>query len=78
METDRPAIRAQVMSDPSIINLNTGSFGPLPIPVFERVTEIRRMLAAEPTHFYVRQAPPHALGSPETPRDIPRDGATTG
>ena len=63
METDWPAISAQVMSDPSIINLNTGSFGPLPIPVFERVTEIRRMLAAEPTHFYVRQAPP-CFGKP--------------
>jgi isopenicillin-N epimerase len=44
--------------DPTIVNLNTGSFGPLPRPVFERVTELRRMLAAEPTHFFVRQAPP--------------------
>lgn len=50
--------RARMMHDPEIINLNTGSFGPLPIPVFDRVTAIRRMLAAEPTHFYVRQSPP--------------------
>jgi isopenicillin-N epimerase len=49
--------RARMMLDPTIINLNTGSFGPVPRPVFDRVTELRRMLAAEPTHFYVRQAP---------------------
>lgn len=49
--------RARMMLDPTIINLNTGSFGPLPVAVFDRATEIRRMLAAEPTHFYVRQAP---------------------
>jgi isopenicillin-N epimerase len=52
------AARARMILDPTIINLNTGSFGPLPVPVFERVTELRHMLAAEPTHFYVRQAPP--------------------
>ena len=51
-------LRAQMMLDPEIINLNTGSFGPLPFVVFERATEIRRMLAAEPTHFFVRQSPP--------------------
>jgi len=50
--------RAQMILDPTIVNLNTGSFGPLPRPVFDRVTELRRMLAAEPTHFFVRQAPP--------------------
>ncbi len=47
-----------MMLDPSIVNLNTGSFGPLPIPVFDRANEYRRMLAAEPTHFFVRQLPP--------------------
>ncbi|HJZ89464.1 MAG TPA: aminotransferase class V-fold PLP-dependent enzyme [Gemmataceae bacterium] len=50
--------RGRMILEPSIINLNTGSFGPLPVPVFERVTELRRMLAAEPTHFFVRQLPP--------------------
>ena len=44
--------------DPTIINLNTGSFGPLPQSVFDRVTELRRALAAEPTHFLVREVPP--------------------
>jgi isopenicillin-N epimerase len=52
------AARAAMMLDPSVINLNTGSFGPLPKVVFERVTEIRRQLAAEPTDFFVRRTPP--------------------
>jgi isopenicillin-N epimerase len=47
-----------MMLDPTIINLNTGSFGPLPRCVFERVTELRAQLAAEPTHFLVRTIPP--------------------
>src|SRR5438309_7149558 len=38
--------------------LNTGSFGPLPKPVFDRATELRLRLAAGPTDFFVRQAPP--------------------
>src|SRR5438477_2591808 len=38
--------------------LNTGSFGPLPRPVFDRATELRLKLAAGPTDFFVRQAPP--------------------
>lgn len=57
-QPDWSAIRGQILLDPSIINLNTGSFGPLPKPVFDRVTELRGWLAAEPTHFFVRQAPP--------------------
>jgi isopenicillin-N epimerase len=47
-----------MMLDPTVTNLNTGSFGPLPRVVFERVTEIRRALAAGPTDFFVRQLPP--------------------
>jgi isopenicillin-N epimerase len=50
--------RAAMMLDPAVINLNTGSFGPLPKVVFDSVTEIRRQLAAEPTDFYVRRSPP--------------------
>src|SRR5262249_57613400 len=50
--------RACMMLDPSVINLNTGSFGPLPRPVFECVTELRRRLAEEPMDFLLRQAPP--------------------
>lgn len=50
--------RAQMLLEPTATNLNTGSFGPLPRVVFERVTELRRCLAAEPMDFLVRQAPP--------------------
>src|SRR5215831_12180468 len=50
--------RAQMLLDPTVANLNTGSFGPLPRVVFERVTELRRRLAEEPMDFLVRQAPP--------------------
>lgn len=47
-----------MMLDPSVTNLNTGSFGPSPKPVFERVTELRRWQAAEPMDFILRQTPP--------------------
>ena len=56
--TDWAAARARIVLDPTVTMLNTGSFGPLPVPVFDRVTDLRRMLAAGPTNFYVRQAPP--------------------
>jgi isopenicillin-N epimerase len=46
-----------MLLDPSVINLNTGSFGPLSRKAFERVTELRQRLAAEPMDFYVRQVP---------------------
>jgi len=49
--------REQMMLDPSVANLNTGSFGPLSRVVFERATELRRVLAAEPMDFYVRRLP---------------------
>src|SRR5262245_51632471 len=50
--------RAQMLLDPEIANLNTGSFGPLPRVVFDRVTALRHRLAEEPMDFLVRQAPP--------------------
>src|SRR6516164_1342160 len=50
--------RSQVLLDPNVVNLNTGSFGPWPQPVFERVTELRRRLAEEPMDFLLRQLPP--------------------
>jgi isopenicillin-N epimerase len=52
------AARSQMMLDPTVANLNTGSFGPWPRPVFERVTELRRRLAEEPMDFLIRQLPP--------------------
>src|SRR5436309_12585133 len=50
--------RARVMLDPGVANLNTGSFGPLPRPVFARVTQLRQRLAEEPMDFLLRGAPP--------------------
>src|SRR4051812_48752330 len=55
---DWGAARRRVILDPTVTMLNTGSFGPLPEPVFDRATELRRRLAAGPTDFFVRQAPP--------------------
>src|SRR5438445_6907480 len=52
------AARAAMLLDPTVANLNTGSFGPLPRVVFERVTALRQRLAEEPMDFFVRQAPP--------------------
>src|SRR5438874_13191479 len=52
------AARSRMLLDPTVINLNTGSFGPLPRPVFERANELRLLLAAEPMDFFVRRLPP--------------------
>ncbi len=57
-ETNWTAARAAMLLDPTVVNLNTGSFGPLPRVVFERVTELRRRLAEEPMDFLVRGLPP--------------------
>src|SRR5262245_6954516 len=50
--------RSRMLLAPGVSNLNTGSFGPLSRPVFERVTALRRCLAEEPMDFLLRQAPP--------------------
>jgi isopenicillin-N epimerase len=50
--------RSQMLLDPSVANLNTGSFGPLPRVVFDKVTALRQRLAEEPMDFLLRQAPP--------------------
>lgn len=55
---DWGAARRRIILDPTVTMLNTGSFGPLPEPVFDRATELRRRLAAGPTDFFVRQVPP--------------------
>jgi isopenicillin-N epimerase len=47
-----------MLLDPTVINLNTGSFGPSPRVVFERVIALRRRLAEEPMDFLLRGAPP--------------------
>jgi isopenicillin-N epimerase len=55
---DWEAARARMILNPTVTMLNTGSFGPLPEPVFTRATELRHRLAAGPTDFFIRQAPP--------------------
>ena len=50
--------RARMMLADGVANLNTGSFGPLPRVVFERVTALRQLLAEEPMDFLLRQSPP--------------------
>jgi isopenicillin-N epimerase len=52
------AARSRMLLDPAVANLNTGSFGPLSRPVFERVTQLRQRLAEEPMDFFIRQMPP--------------------
>ena len=46
-----------MLLDPAVTNLNTGSFGPLPRPVFACVTALRRRLAEEPMDFLLRDLP---------------------
>ena len=46
-QLDWPAARAAMMLDPTVANLNTGSFGPLPRMVFVAVTKLRQGLAEE-------------------------------
>jgi len=50
--------RSQMLLDPAVTNLNTGSFGPLPRVVFDHVTDLRRRLAEEPMDFLLRGMPP--------------------
>ncbi len=54
---DWSAARAAMLLDPLVANLNTGSFGPTPRLVFERVTQLRARQAEEPMDFLVRQLP---------------------
>ena len=49
--------RAAMLLDPTVANLNTGSFGPLSRVVFERVTALRLRLAEEPMDFLIRRVP---------------------
>jgi len=58
MPIDWDAQRKRIIQDPTIINLNTGSFGPVPRVVFDRANAHREQLAAEPTDFFVRRVPP--------------------
>jgi isopenicillin-N epimerase len=52
------AAREQVHLDPTVTMLNTGSFGPTPIPVYDAANEVRRLMAMGPTNFFTRTLPP--------------------
>src|SRR5437016_1040815 len=49
--------RDLMLLDPAVVYLNTGSFGPLPRCVFDRITDLRRNLAQEPMNFMLRCVP---------------------
>src|SRR3954471_16188737 len=49
--------RGLMLLDPAVAYLNTGSFGPLPRCVFDRITALRRSLAEEPMNFMLRCVP---------------------
>lgn len=57
-DPDWSAARAVMLLDPTVALLNTGSFGPTPRPVFDRVTALRRRLAEDPMAFLLRESPP--------------------
>lgn len=54
---DWSAARGGMLLAPDVAYLNAGSFGPLPRTVFDRVTELRRQLAEQPTEFMLRRVP---------------------
>jgi isopenicillin-N epimerase len=66
---DHAQARSAILLDPNVANLNTGSFGPLPKVVFERVTQLRRRLAEEPMDFLLREMPAHLWHARETLAD---------
>ncbi len=51
--------RSAMMLDPTVTNLNTGSFGPLPHVVYDTVSQLRTRLAEEPMAFLLREMPEH-------------------
>jgi isopenicillin-N epimerase len=63
---DHAQARSAMLLDPNVTNLNTGSFGPLPRVVFERVTQLRHRLAEEPMDFLLRAMPGHLWHARET------------
>jgi isopenicillin-N epimerase len=52
------AKRRLTARDPNSINLNAGTLSPTPIPVLERVTQLRRQMAQSPSNFLWRESGP--------------------
>ncbi|MFM7109517.1 MAG: aminotransferase class V-fold PLP-dependent enzyme [Planctomycetota bacterium] len=55
MKNDWLKIRKSLLYHHSTINLNFGSFGIIPRPVWEHVTELRAELSSQPMNFYLRK-----------------------
>lgn len=57
MSFDWSIVRSQMSLDPAVAMLNSGSFGPVPKPVFQAANRYREEFAAGPTHFVIRLQP---------------------
>ena len=53
--------------EPDVVQLNHGSFGACPIPVFEEYQRIQRELEEGPTDFFTRKVARWFWGDPEQP-----------
>lgn len=49
--------RREMILDPRSVNLNAGTLSPVPVSVFDAVTDLRRRQAAAPSDFCWRQTP---------------------
>jgi isopenicillin-N epimerase len=54
---DPPSLARYWNLDPSVVQLNHGSFGATPASVLDRQHELRTQLEADPTGFYLRDLP---------------------
>ncbi|MGK5642461.1 aminotransferase class V-fold PLP-dependent enzyme [Streptomyces sp. URMC 126] len=57
-DADWDDARGRMLLDPTAVNLNTGSGGPLPRVAFDRLTDLRARLARAPMDFLLREVPP--------------------
>lgn len=57
-DIDWADVRGRIMLDASAVNLNSGSGGPLPRSVFDRLGELRHRLAEAPMDFLLHEVPP--------------------
>lgn len=52
------AARAQMVIDPTTVNLNAGTLSPVPRAVMQRATALRQRMSENPTSFLARELPP--------------------
>ncbi len=60
-------MRDGFLLDPDVVQLNHGSFGACPIPVFEEYQRLQRELEAGPTDFFTRKVAKWFWGEAERP-----------